>query len=177
LGGHGAGPTRTLLGANLARWLARATAVLHLDLHTGLGARGAARLLIDYPLDEDEAAVWVNQFEKLNGSVTVGLSATAGRQYAARGSLAGWCRALLPGVHYRFAFAEFGTYRSLVVLRALRDENQAHHWNDPNSPEVRRAKARLREVFCPADPAWRKSVIRAAIDLARRAYAPADSSH
>ncbi|HZM59151.1 MAG TPA: hypothetical protein VFB85_05125, partial [Vicinamibacterales bacterium] len=55
------------------------------------------------------------------------------------------------------------------MLAGLRAENQAHHWGTPVSPEARRAKERLKELFCPADEDWRSKVLVHGLTLARRA--------
>jgi hypothetical protein len=69
---------------------------------------------------------------------------------------------------YSFAFVEFGTYGDLAVLAGLRAENQAHHWGRPGDPETVRARARLREVFCPESPAWRSRAVVAGLDIVER---------
>jgi hypothetical protein len=69
---------------------------------------------------------------------------------------------------YLFAYAEFGTYGPIPVLAGLRAENQAHHWGTVDSPETGRAKARLKELFCPADERWRSRVLERSRDIVRR---------
>jgi hypothetical protein len=65
--------------------------------------------------------------------------------------------------------AEFGTYSSVVVMSGVRAENQSHHWGRPEGANEKRAIAYLKEVFCPADPAWRERVLSQGLDLIRRA--------
>jgi hypothetical protein len=55
------------------------------------------------------------------------------------------------------------------VLAALRAENQAHHWCRRDDPRAVRARARLREVFCPASPSWRAQAVSMAIDVIEQA--------
>jgi hypothetical protein len=55
------------------------------------------------------------------------------------------------------------------VLASLRAENQAHHWGHPDAPSTRRAKARIRETFAPADPAWRSTTLTQGLALVRTA--------
>ena len=69
---------------------------------------------------------------------------------------------------YLFAYAEFGTYPPIQMLAGLRAENQAHHWGTPDSPETRRAKERLEELFCPADEGWRSQVLERSLAIVER---------
>jgi hypothetical protein len=63
-----------------------------------------------------------------------------------------WCAANFAGLNYTYLCAEFGTYPLCQMLAGLRAENQAHHWEAPDSEVVRRTKARLKELFCPNPP-------------------------
>ncbi len=67
-------------------------------------------------------------------------------------------------------YQEFGTYPIPPVLKALRNENRWHHYGTPHDLD-HRVKRRLREVFCPADQKWRKTIVRrghqVAIDFAK----------
>jgi hypothetical protein len=55
------------------------------------------------------------------------------------------------------------------MLRALRAENQAHHWGKPGDPLSQRAKQRLKEVFCPSSPQWRRRVLERSVGLVEAA--------
>jgi hypothetical protein len=110
----GAGPSRMhqILANNLGRWLAETEHVVHLDFHTGLGACGDCRLLIDYPLKDFQRArltEWfgAGSFEECDASSVA---------YIARGSFGPWCVAQNLARDYLFACAEFGTYRPLQVF-------------------------------------------------------------
>jgi hypothetical protein len=59
---------------------------------------------------------------------------------------------------------EFGTYKPLRVIYALREENRLHHWGDPRQLD-HPAKRRLREAFCPADPVWGRRVLQRGEEL------------
>ena len=65
--------------------------------------------------------------------------------------------------------AEFGTYPSPVVLAAMRTENRAHHYARSDRAVMRRAQRNLLEVFCPAAPLWRESVLRRGVRVIERA--------
>ena len=69
-----------------------------------------------------------------------------------------------------FNTAEFGTYAPLRVLQALRAENRAHHWGQPNDAGTRRAKRQLRETFAPADEGWRNTTVTRGLDIVRQAF-------
>ncbi|MEO8482236.1 MAG: DUF2817 domain-containing protein [Acidobacteriota bacterium] len=157
-------PLQGLLARELPQWIGRASTVVHLDLHTGLGQSGDATLIVDYPMTDELRAWWRRTF----GHTMISEPLLDPKAYTASGGLGQWCvsRELAP--RYLFAFAEFGTFGGARVLAALRAENQAHHWADASDPVVARSKARLREAFCPADPSWRLRAVQRAMELIGR---------
>ena len=163
----GAGPSRVqqLLGAHMPRWLAGSKRVVHLDFHTGLGRKGAYKLLIDYPLNERQRSWLTDWF----GADAFEACDSSGMSYDARGGFGRWClsRGLSPD--YLFACAEFGTYGPVPVLAGLRAENQSHHWGTPSAESTIQSKARLKELFCPASEIWRADVLERSLELIRRA--------
>jgi hypothetical protein len=166
-GGDGPSQSHRILAANLARWLAHAPNVMHLDFHTGLGKRADCRLLIDTPLTplrRQRLADWfgAHAFEPCN---------TDGVAYESRGGLGPFCVASLPQADYLFACAEYGTYPAVHVLAGLRRENRAHHWAPPGSTALNLARNRLCELFVPASPHWRRTVLAHGLNLLDRAVA------
>ncbi len=163
----GAGPSRMhqLLAANFGRWLHGGREVVHLDFHTGLGPRGACKLLIDYPLSEYQCARLTNLF----GAGSFEASDSSSVAYDVRGGFGRWCVSRNLASDYLFACAEFGTYGPIQVLAGLRAENQAHHWGTPSAASTVRAKQRLKELFCPAAEDWRSQVLARGLDLVARA--------
>jgi hypothetical protein len=163
-GGKGSSATSDLVSRHLPSWLGHAERVVHLDVHTGLGAWGTSSLLVDYPLGpiaRDRLTRWFGTrafHERSPGRVA----------YQARGSFGPWLVARRFAPDYMFAFVEFGTYSEISVIAGLRAENQAHHWGG-ETRTVQRAKARLRELFCPASPAWRARTLADGLDLTERA--------
>jgi hypothetical protein len=139
--------------------------VVHLDFHTGLGRWGTFKLLLDDTLTAPQRAWMARRF----GAQAVEPSRSDGVAYAARGSLGPWCAALLPGVDYLYACAEFGTYPPLRVLAGLRAENQATHWADPKAAITMETRRRLRELFCPPQSSWWEQVLPAAVGLVQAA--------
>ena len=163
----GTGPSRThqLLGENLERWLQDSRDVVHLDIHTGLGLKGACRLMIDTPLSERQRTRLTEWF----GAGSFEESQSSDTAYEVRGGLGRWCVARNLAPDYLYACAEFGTYGPVQVLAGLRAENQAHHWGTPTAASTVRAKHRLMELFCPSAAAWRLQVRDHGFDLVARA--------
>jgi hypothetical protein len=166
-GGAGPSETNQLLARHLPRWLGSAPDVVHLDLHTGLGAWASYKLLIDYPLTDSQRLRLTSWF----GADSFEECDSAGIAYKTRGSVGQWLVARNQQRNYLIAGAEFGTYSPIRVLGGLRAENQAHHWGRPTDRSTRRAKHRLQELFCPSSPAWRAKVLERGVELVEKAVA------
>jgi hypothetical protein len=164
-GGRGPSRTQAILGELLPRLLPRASRVLHVDLHTGLGPWTTYKLLVDHEAGSEGANWLAERF----GADHVQPWANTGVSYRIRGGLGTWCKALFPGRSYDVMVAEFGTYANLRVIRALRGENQAHHWGKADDPSTKRAKDGLREVFAPSDRHWRDAVVPQGVAIVDRA--------
>ena len=164
-GGAEPSQMQRILSAHLPQWLAGSRHVIHLDFHTGLGPSGAHKLLIDYPLNSGQQTRLLDLF----GADSFATVESRRQAYEARGGFGRWCVSQELAADYLFAYAEFGTYNALSMMAGLRAENQAHHWGDPAAESTHRAKERLRELFCPADPHWRSRVLTTAVDLVGRA--------
>jgi len=154
-GGPGPQATVTILRDRLPGWIGPgAHRVLHLDFHTGLGQSGTYKLLVDHEAGSPGAEALRSMF-----GPAVQPWEKGGVSYAIRGGLGTWCKARLPRVDYDVLVAEFGTVRILRVIAALRAENRAHHWGDPDHFSTRAAKAELLDVFAPRDGTWRSTVV------------------
>ncbi len=164
-GGSGPSRTRRILEQHLRSWIGAATSVVHLDLHTGLGAWGTYRLLTDDTLSPEQRD-WI---ARTFGPEAHEEGDSRGSAYQARGSLGRWCRAQHFAPEYLLAFAEFGTYGNLRVLAGLRAENQAHYWGQAQDRGTLSAKARLRELFCPASAQWRTRALAQGTELVEKA--------
>ncbi len=169
-GGKKPSHIQQILTTHLPQWLKGSQRVLHLDLHTGLGAYTKWKLLIDHPLRESQVNFLDEAYGKQSYEVNLAASVRGNVAYQAQGSLGAWCHSQLPNVDYLYACAEFGTYGPVRMLKALRAENQAWHWC-PDLAERERYTQDLMEVFCPADPHWRESVINEADHMVCRAIA------
>ncbi len=165
-GGRGPSTTQRMLAQHLPRWLAGAEQVMHLDIHSGLGKWGTYKLLIERSQGMSRLKWLIDTFGADAVERQDHAEATA---YPARGLLDPWCAALMPGCHYDFFTAEFGTYSPVTVTAALRAENQAHHWGDPTDPATHWAKQRLLEAFVPASPQWRTATVRQGVEIVTRA--------
>lgn len=163
-GGKGASRMQTILQQNMPRWLEGSQQVVHLDFHTGLGKSGTWKLLIDYKLTDLQQETLAKTF----GPDSFEANDDSEIAYDARGGFGQWCVAQQFAPKYLFACAEFGTYSPVKVLAGLRAENQAHHWGKPEDASTVKAKQRLKELFCPASPAWRTTVIEQSEELIDR---------
>jgi hypothetical protein len=163
-GGKGPAATYRILAEQLGRWIGDANRVLQIDFHTGLGRWATYQLLVDAWLEPERFAWSQAHF----GTGVVRCDPDASIAYHVRGDLAAWCRATFPDRSYDLLCAEFGTYPPLRVLAALRAENQAHFWGQPDHPSTRWAKQQLLEAFVPASPAWRARTVAQALEIVRR---------
>ena len=162
----GQGPCRStrVVQAHCDDWLPGRAEVLHIDLHTGLGPFGEYKLLLGAAAAAEHA--W---YAAAFGAERVESPGLAGATaYRVSGLFGDWMQAHFHERRYRFAVAEFGTYDVVRVLQVLRAENRAHHYGRPESRAYRRAKAAMRECFCPASRTWRRQVLRHAADILDR---------
>jgi hypothetical protein len=167
-GGTAPGVTHRVMAEHAAHWVGGARLALHLDLHTGLGGFGTHKLLVDETLPPAD----LDWLQRTFGSETVEIGRPDRTSYTARGHMGHWTARFSDGSRrYLYACAEFGTYGNVPMLAALRAENQAHHWAPPGDRRLDAAKARLRRMFCPASPAWRRRVIDSGRQLVRRGAA------
>jgi hypothetical protein len=167
-GGRGPSLSKAILDQQFPRWLAAAPRGLMLDFHSGLGKSAVFKLLVDAPphtvTQLEQAAQWF-------GNDIVEPTAPSGTAYHTRGGFDSWCTRMAAGRDFMSFCAEVGTYSVFRVLAAVRAENMAHHWAEPDDPRTRRAKAELLEVFCPASPAWRRLVVERGTRLIEQAIA------
>ncbi len=175
-GGHAASPSTRLVCSRLHHWTRDAARVIHIDLHSGLGAWASHRLLLLEPAQSPEVRWYRETFgrETVEPSAAGEPSADAEpTAYDASGTLGGWAMSSLRSGRYRFVTAEFGTYPIVRVLGALRAENRAHHFARPGTPAVERAKTELLECFCPVSEQWRTRVVEQGLTIIERAIGAA----
>lgn len=166
-GGSEPSPANLWWREHIRDWIAGSERVAHLDFHTGLGPSGTYKLLLDYPINDAERqqlSAWFgpNSFEAFDAN---------GVAYETRGGIGRWCVGEKMVPEYVFACAEFGTYPPVRVLAGLRQENQAHHWGQPNNRSTRQVKTWLKELFCPASPKWQQQVLAEGYKIVNQAIA------
>jgi hypothetical protein len=164
-GGHGPSRTMSLLDQHLPGLVGDAPRVFHVDFHSGLGAKGSYKLLVDHAAGTPGADQLLQRF----GS-NVQPWDKSGVSYSIRGGLGTWAKHKF-GDRYDVLVAEFGTVHILSVIKALRTENQAHQWGGPEHPWTKRAKELLQNTFAPPDRAWRDEVVGKAVAIVERALA------
>lgn len=164
-GGHGPSATHLAIRDRLPGWVGPAADVVHLDLHTGLGRWGTYKLLLDAPVSAGQLARLDGWF----GPDAHEEDDPRKTSYTPRGGFGPWCVARRLAPEYLYAVAEFGTHGNIPMLAGLRQENRAVHWGRPGDRYADRARARLRELFCPSSPTWRSQVLAQGVDVVRRA--------
>jgi predicted deacylase len=156
----------------LWRWLLRehcaaATHVAVLDLHSGLGARGACELISGAASASAEYAAAVQYFgERL---VFPGVDSTA----AAAGGYMGVSLAqTLPNAMTALVVAEFGTRPFDQVLAALRGDNWLHARGGRARASVRNEmRVAMEDAFVGRDSDWQDAVLGRGREIWARALA------
>lgn len=129
---------------------AQASRLIHIDIHTGLGARGACEIIVN----EESAsarALWGDRVKAINSGHSVSTRTHGDITNAFNQAARKDCEILSVA-------AEFGTRSRIAVLRALAFDNYAHAQND-NASERQQAARLMRAAFAPQDPAWEKNVL------------------
>ena len=134
-----------------------------IDIHTGLGEYGCPSLFLrsDTDMQGLEDALGLRQATDNQQSQVMG--------YEHGGGHSSIYRHLLPETTTVCITQEFGTYNGRRLLRALRAENQYHHYGDRRIDHW--SKRKLKAMFCPEDERWRRRVVTEGVDLAHRALA------
>lgn len=151
------------------RHLTGARAVIHLDLHTGLGPCGGLSVFQYADSDEPAAELVADRFTNVARS-----DRPATTDPALVGVVGPGLEAELdPATSAVPVVIEFGTLDAATVLAGMRADNWLHHHGDPTSELGRRIRAGMREAFFVDDERWREQVatagtasIHAGIDLA-----------
>lgn len=140
--------------------------VVALDIHTGFGARGTYKLMVDFP----PASAPYRELEQWFGPSAVASDRPAGSiAYRVVGGLTERLARCFPAAKVYAGVLEFGTVRPARALAALRRENRAYHHSASNSRERQAAAQALRQAFCPNDPLWRRRVLEHGEKVLRQA--------
>ena len=135
-----------------------------IDMHTGLGPQGEDTLILEPGVGSASLATLQ---AALQHPLAGGNAAPAA--YSVRGSLGAALPRLLPDTGLEFVLQEIGTWPTLRVISALREENRWHHYGEGGIDHP--AKRRLLEALCPAAPAWREAAATLGAGLVQRAAA------
>jgi len=151
-GGNGLEPEPKLYSEWLAGHLGGICDLFVIDVHTGLGGYGRQALFLrSLSVDADALA------GALDLPLANPAAATDVMGYEHQGGHSGVYRQILPEANLVCLTQEFGTYNGRRLLRALRAENQHHHYGDGSLEHW--SKRKLKRMFCPDDPQWRRQVI------------------
>jgi hypothetical protein len=148
--------------ALLREFAGDARAVAIIDVHTGLGARGACELISGAhgdPAEQRRARRWFG--EEL---VFPGVSSTAP---ASMGYMGAATADILPRADAALVVAEFGTEPFAEILECLRADNWIHARSQPGTPLWAEIKARMQRAFVGTDAAWREAVLERGLALCR----------
>ncbi len=165
-GGSKPSASAKIIFENSHEWIGNSPGIIHIDLHTGLGKRGDYKLLVLESKNSDSFGRYRKVFDS---SRVQSLDDPDGVAYPAAGLFGKWMVDRFGKDKYRFAAAEFGTYPSMKVLSALRDENRAHHYGTKNDPSTQKAKSDLMEAFCPRSEKWRAKVVDTGLNIIQQA--------
>ena len=152
-GGHAASWSNRILHEIAKRYLARASRIVVIDFHTGLGPYGYGEVILN---DREETAAyrravawWGEKRVKstVSGdSVSAHLSGTVNLAFTE----------MLPDAEVTAVGLEFGTLPPMVVFKAIREENWLHHHGQTGSPGAVEIKQQLLRAFYPDNDLWKQ---------------------
>lgn len=163
-GGHCPSKTQEILASNLPKWIGSSSEVVHIDFHTGLGKWGSYKLLLDLP----ETSEAYSRLSRCFGASTIEPFDPKGVSYKICGGLGTWCQHLLSECRYDLLTAEFGTYSTVQVLKALRAENRAYWWGKEHQ-SYEWTKHQLVEMFVPRSRQWREQCVAQGLNICKQA--------
>lgn len=163
-GGTKAEWTNTVVRDIIAKCAAHADEIVHVDIHTGLGKRGAVEMILpalDSAEEERARAIWGDEVKSTLKNESASVTVTGSINFAYDESVRRKCNVTM-------LCAEFGTIGKLDVLRAMAMDNfvrvrggtLAQHFD---------AAIRMREAFAPQDPAWQHEVVNTGTALLQQA--------
>ncbi len=131
--------------------------VAFIDIHTGLGAYGAAEMISGAVGDTPAGRRLRAWYGDALTSPATGTSSSA----PLRGVIAGAVRTAARAADADLVSAtlEFGTYPVREVLEALQADNWVHAHGDPDSAQGRAIKARTRKALFPDEDGWKARVL------------------
>ncbi len=123
-----------------------------LDLHTGLGRSGEAMLILEPGTDSTPAPVLARALEKPLIDPAAGQAV-----FRIRGGMGAALPQVLPAARIDFVLQEIGTYPTLKVLQALREENRCHYYATADVRDP--TKLALLEALNPVSTTWRRRAV------------------
>ncbi|MET0964159.1 MAG: DUF2817 domain-containing protein [Noviherbaspirillum sp.] len=155
-GGTGPCRSRVIWEEILRTYVTDCKCAVLLDIHTGLGKRGAAELVSYLPSFSEQFKHINSWFSGRLHSMATGQSVSAAVEGA---MIAAFCRAT-PARSYAIGL-EFGTKAPLAVLNALRaDQWCRNNQLAPREKIGRRVRENLKNAFVATDSAWCRQVTR-----------------
>lgn len=161
-GGKGPSQSTQLIQQNSEMWLSGSKKIMHIDLHTGLGASGTYKILLTESVDSPKNNWYAHVFGKKNVEL---LNKGTGTAYKAPGNMGEWMLHHFSDRDYRFVTAEFGTHFILRMLKAMRIENSIYHHGNVSEKYRQQAKNELRECFYPEASEWRIKVLHSGLQI------------
>ncbi|MEL6106152.1 MAG: M14 family metallopeptidase [Planctomycetota bacterium] len=165
-GGHESSTSMEIVSEYCDRWLGVAQRAILIDIHSGLGKFGGYKILVNERPDSSTLSWYNSTFDEEAVETLIEPDGTA---YSASGLFTDWMNQRFADRDFRSIGLEFGTYNVIRVLAAIRAENRAHLYGDPNTKSYRSAKEELLECFCPRSATWRHRVVHAGMSVIAQA--------
>ncbi len=146
------------------RHLAGARRIAFIDLHTGLGAYGAAEMIGGAGPSTPKGRRMRDWYGDIVTSPSAGNSSSA----PLVGVIARSVREAAKGAEVTSATLEFGTYPVREVLHALLADNWLHAHGDVESPLGREIKADIRKRLFPDEDDWKERVLVQGVEILNR---------
>lgn len=168
-GGYTMSRSALIIQKNLTVWLQNARHVIHIDIHTGLGKSGEYMLAgaWDYSIEALEKVAPYFQpqrIENLKSKSTL---------YQIQGEFMNYCRYLVSQhdskINYLPFLLECGSYNSLKVLQALRQENACTHYLEVTDKQLQKARLNLKEHFIPQSTQWKNQTLANVLAVTQQA--------
>jgi hypothetical protein len=137
--------------------------IVHLDLHTALGAYGDCTPV----LEGDPSSEQLSRAKAVFGEKLRSWSKDDADGYIIRGGMTKELARRLSEVRYDGFTCEFGTRSNLAVLGAMREETRQHFYSrlQPLESQETSVKKRFINAYIPQDTAWMDKVIAHAAPL------------
>jgi len=142
--------------------------IAYIDLHTGLGARGAGEPIFRGGRDagaEERARRWYGEALTLSEAGTSSSTPIIGNTASALADEVG------PDATLTAITLEFGTVTGIEALAALRADNWLRLQSETDPAVAAAIKHSLRNAFYPSDPSWRQAVWQRAQEVFGQAFA------